>query len=155
MVVMIIATVASISIFAINQAFDRRFLSEAENLHAWLQQLSERAALESAAYGVMSNEQGLQAVVFYRQRWFEVVSPELFVFQGDAVLEWLSDQALPKPEKRDRNGKKQILPIIAVLPGGYTEPEAQLQLSFEDSDIGFSYRWQAEEGGVVMTRLEP
>ena len=39
-VVMIVATMAAMSVLAINQAFGRRYSSEADKLHIWLQQLA-------------------------------------------------------------------------------------------------------------------
>ena len=56
-VVIILATISAISLFAINQAFDRRFVSQADNLLVWFNQLSDQAALEAVPYGVMDNRQ--------------------------------------------------------------------------------------------------
>ena len=39
-VVMIVATMAAMSVLAINQAFARRYSSEADKLLVWLQQLA-------------------------------------------------------------------------------------------------------------------
>ena len=79
-VVMIVATISAMSLLAINQAFDRRYSNEADRLLIWLQQLSERSALEGAAYGVVTEELEsaaiqLRAVVYYRMRWVAVTSP--------------------------------------------------------------------------------
>ena len=54
-VVIILATISAMSLFAINQAFDRRYKSQADNLLVWLNQLSDQAALEAVPYGVMGN----------------------------------------------------------------------------------------------------
>ena len=54
-VVVILATISGMSVFAINQAFDRRYQSQAENLLTWLNQLSEQAALEGVAYGIVGD----------------------------------------------------------------------------------------------------
>ena len=53
-VVMIVATMAAMSVLAINQAFARRYSSEADKLLVWLQQLAEYSALQGAAYGVIT-----------------------------------------------------------------------------------------------------
>ena len=52
--VMIVAALSAMSILAINQAFDRRYVAEADRLLIWLQQLGENSALQGAAYGVIS-----------------------------------------------------------------------------------------------------
>ncbi|MGB1403457.1 MAG: type II secretion system protein, partial [Porticoccaceae bacterium] len=49
--VMIVATLSAMSVLAINQAFDRRYIAEADRLLIWLQQLGENSALQGAAYG--------------------------------------------------------------------------------------------------------
>ena len=78
-VVIILATISAISLFAINQAFDRRFVSQADNLLVWFNQLSDQAALEAVPYGVMDNRQEaeepvrfFQVVAYYRQYWLPV-----------------------------------------------------------------------------------
>ncbi|MDA8920455.1 type II secretion system GspH family protein [Porticoccaceae bacterium] len=53
-VIMIVATMAAMSVLAINQAFDRRYSSEADRLLVWLEQLAEYSALQGAAYGVIT-----------------------------------------------------------------------------------------------------
>ena len=45
-VVMIVATISAMSVLAINQAFGRRYSSEADQLLIWLQQLAEYSALQ-------------------------------------------------------------------------------------------------------------
>ena len=81
-VVAIIVILSAISGLAINQAFDRRYSAEADKLLIWLQQLSERSSLESAAYGIVTNTDNesreateLVAVVYFKNRWIAVTSP--------------------------------------------------------------------------------
>ena len=106
-VVMIVATISAMSLLAINQAFDRRYSSEAEKLLIWLQQVGERSSLEGAAYGVMTEwlttdglvtdepesfkAVQLRAVVYYRMRWVAVTSPEPFILSEGSRVDWLVD----------------------------------------------------------------
>ena len=53
-VVIVIATISAMSLLAINQTSDRRYETEANKLLIWLQQISERASLEGAAYGIVT-----------------------------------------------------------------------------------------------------
>ncbi len=88
-VVIVIATISAMSLLAINQTSDRRYETEANKLLIWLQQISERASLEGAAYGIVTesdpeSEGGatpsaitrLRVVVDYRMRWVAVSAPE-------------------------------------------------------------------------------
>ena len=126
-VVMIVATISAMSVLAINQAFGRRYASEADNLLIWLQQLAENSSLQGAAYGVVT-EPGdvktqtptqLRAVIYYRQRWVAVTAPAPFVLSEDASIDWLinsygEDELLPQQNianpgsTRDFNGQPLI-----------------------------------------------
>ena len=98
-VVIILATISAMSLFAINQAFDRRYKSQADNLLVWLNQLSDQAALEAVPYGVMGNPdepekevRALQVVAYYRQYWFPVTYPEPFSWKRVLELNGLFPQ---------------------------------------------------------------
>ena len=80
MVVFIIAIMTGLSFFALNQATDRRYTSQAEDFRVWLQQLSDMAMLEGAAYGVSYAQEGLQPVVYYDYAWYRVSTPGVFRF---------------------------------------------------------------------------
>ena len=112
-VVMIVATMAAMSVLAINQAFDRRYSSEADRLLVWLEQLAEYSALQGAAYGVItetpeaSDLAQLRAVIYYRKRWVAVTAPQPFELSDDARVEWQvemdeEDQLLPQQEQQSR-----------------------------------------------------
>ena len=168
-VVMIVATISAMSLLAINQAFDRRYSNEADRLLIWLQQLSERSALEGAAYGVVIEElesaaTQLRAVVYYRMRWVAVTSPEPFILSDDASIDWLIDDAdkseelLPQEEALfDREGTEieRLLPEIAFLPDGYIEPQGDMRLSFSSTDLEFNYYWGEAGARLSMERLQP
>lgn len=165
-VVMIVATISAMSLLAINQAFDRRYSNEADRLLIWLQQLSERSALEGAAYGVVTEELEsaviqLRAVVYYRMRWVAVTSPEPFILSDDASIDWLIDDAdkseelLPQEKVLfDREGAEieRLLPEIAFLPDGYIEPKAEIQLGFETVPDRYGYQWDDTVSTIVMQR---
>ena len=160
-VVMIVATISAMSVLAINQAFGRRYVAEADRLLIWLQQLSENAALQGSAYGVISDEMEsgsqLRAVIYYRNRWVAVTAPAPFPLSDDAVLNWLvafdeDEQLLPQQQEDsslansgELNEDKLLLPEIAFLPDGYIEPQGTIELSFTNSEETFAYRWGGED----------
>jgi prepilin-type N-terminal cleavage/methylation domain-containing protein len=156
-VVMIVATVSAMSVLAINQAFGRRYVAEADRLLVWLQQLSENSALQGSAYGVvndgMKSGSQLTAVIYYRNRWVAVTAPAPFPLSDDAVLEWLvefdeDERLLPQQQEGsslDNAGELDedslLLPEVAFLPDGYIEPQGTIELSFTGSEETFVYRW--------------
>ena len=164
--VMIVATISAMSLLAINQAFDRRYANEADRLRIWLQQLSERSALEGAAYGVIEEKSEsaagrLRAVAYYRMRWVAVTSPQPFTLSDDATIDWLVDAAseseelLPQEESLfDKQGAEieRLLPEIAFLPDGYIEPKAEIQLGFEGISDRYGYQWDESVSGIAMER---
>ncbi len=169
--VMIVAALSAMSIMAINQAFDRRYVSEADRLLIWLQQLGENSALQGAAYGVVSEvgDAGaqLRAVIYYRNRWVAVTMPAPFPLSDDATLNWLVDsvgdkQLLPQQADigsmdiaaEDENEDDLLIPEIAFLPDGYIEPAGEIVLSFAAMEKKFIYRWTDEAQMSVPLSLE-
>ena len=175
-VVMIVATMAAMSVLAINQAFGRRYSSEADKLHIWLQQLAEYSALRGAAYGVITETPELtdltqlRAVIYYRKRWVAVTVPQPFELSDDAQIDWMVqldevDPLLPQEEQQGRDlvglgtvdaePEELLLPEMAFLPDGYIEPEGKMRLSFSSNDVEFNYYWGEAGTGVVLERLQP
>lgn len=175
-VVMIVATMAAMSVLAINQAFGRRYSSEADKLHIWLQQLAEYSALRGAAYGVVTETPELtdltqlRAVIYYRKRWVAVTVPQPFELSDDAQIDWMVqldevDPLLPQEEQQgrdlvglgtvDADPEELLLPEMAFLPDGYIEPEGKMRLSFSSNDVEFNYYWGEAGAGVVLERLQP
>lgn len=169
--VMIVAALSAMSILAINQAFDRRYVAEADRLLIWLQQLSENSALQGAAYGVVgeAGDAGtqLRAVIYYRNRWVAVTMPAPFPLSDDATLNWLVDsvddeQLLPQQTDigpmdiaTESDSEDDLLvPEIAFLPDGYIEPSGELVLSFAAMEKKFIYRWTDEAQMSVPLSLE-
>ncbi|MDP6197944.1 MAG: type II secretion system protein [Porticoccaceae bacterium] len=169
--VMIVAALSAMSILAINQAFDRRYVAEADRLLIWLQQLGENSALQGAAYGVVgeAGDAGtqLRAVIYYRNRWVAVTMPAPFTLSDDATLNWLVDsvddeQLLPQQTDigpmdiaaEDENEDDLLIPEIAFLPDGYIEPSGEIVLSFAAMEKKFIYRWTDESQMTVPLSLE-
>ena len=169
--VMIVAALSAMSILAINQAFDRRYVAEADRLLIWLQQLGENSALQGAAYGVISEAEDtgtqLRAVIYYRNRWVAVTMPAPFPLSDDATLNWLVDsvddeQLLPQQTdigpmdiSTESDSEDDLLvPEIAFLPDGYIEPSGELVLSFAAMEKKFIYRWTDEAQMSVPLSLE-
>lgn len=166
--VMIVATLSAMSVLAINQAFDRRHVAEADRLLIWLQQLDENSALQGAAYGVVS-ETGdagtqLRAVIYYRNRWVAVTQPTPFPLSEEATLSWLVDSVSDEqllPQQLDTNSidtaRKEndlLIPEIAFLPDGYIEPSGEIVLSFATIEKQFIYRWIDEAQMSAPLSLE-
>ena len=160
-VVIILATISAMSLFAINQAFDRRYKSQADNLLVWLNQLSDQAALEAVPYGVLGNPdapeevvQSLRVAAYFRQHWFPVTYPEPFAMEKGARIKWIvSSNTGYADEYTDREGEDAQFPVIAFMPDGYVEPRAEIMLSFDSSPITFKYSWDAETAAMIVKRL--
>lgn len=156
-VVLIIATMSGLSMLALNQASDRRYLSQADNLLAWLQQVSELAVLEGVAYGLVRDEQTLHSMVFYRQRWHQAANPEPFQLFNNAVINLPQNKAFNLTDSGKVGGEKRynaILPDIVMSPGGYMEPAIAINLSYRDQAPAFSYLWDDLAFTLTMERSE-
>lgn len=157
-VVMIVAMLSAMSLLAINQAFDRRYVSQADRLLIWLQQLAENSALQGAAYGIVTEDSPsqLRAVIYYRNRWVAVTAPAPFPLTEEAEVDWLvqfdsDEELLPQQTIEvgtdidggtiERDEEKFLLPEIAFLPDGYIEPEGEIRLRFAGIEDSFIYSW--------------
>ena len=170
-VVAIVVILSAISGLAINQAFDRRYSAEADKLLIWMQQLSERSSLEGAAYGVVTETDNdrreatqLRALVYFNNRWIAVTSPEPFVLWTESNVDWDMDmqeeELLPQSQPQalglmDSDGlkateKEFLLPEMAFLPDGYIEPQGAIQLSFESSELTYSFVWDDEVSMMIL-----
>ena len=161
-VVIILATISAMSLFAINQAFDRRYQTQAETLLVWLNQLSEQAALEGVAYGIMDNREqepgeALQPLAYFRQHWFVTSYPEPFSLDNEARIEWTLFRTLGLDDIDDPliNEQDALIPLVAMLPDGYIEPAAELRLSFASSPLTYIYRWDEQTASMVMLKSAP
>ena len=172
-VVIVIATISAMSLLAINQTSDRRYETEANKLLIWLQQISERASLEGAAYGIVTesdpeSEGGatpsaitrLRVVVYYRMRWVAVSAPEPFLLEDGATVHWLLEDAeteelMPQGDQMANwygDEIERLLPEMAFLPDGYIEPKAEIVLSFDSFEHTYIYLWDDEASAMVVER---
>ena len=171
-VVAIVGILGAMSGLAINQVSERRYPAEAERLLFWLQQIAQRSSLEGAAYGVVAtfDEQTervteLQPVVYYRNRWIAVVSPESYALHDEAEIVWNmeineAEEFMPQSQSRradfDNEGELEeqadefLLPEIAFLPDGYIEPQGEISLSFQSYGRSFSYQWDDPTSSMIM-----
>jgi prepilin-type N-terminal cleavage/methylation domain-containing protein len=170
-VVAIVVILSAISGLAINQAFDRRYSAEADKLLIWVQQLSERSSLEGAAYGIVTETDNdrrettqLRAVVYFKNRWIAVTSPEPFVLGTESNIDWDMDmqeeELLPQSQSQALGMKDSdelkaaekefLLPEMAFLPDGYIEPQGAIQLSFESSELTYSFVWDDEASMMIL-----
>lgn len=172
-VVIVIATISAMSLLAINQTSDRRYETEANKLLIWLQQISERASLEGAAYGIVTesdpeSEGGatpsaitrLRVVVYYRMRWVAVSAPEPFLLEDGATVHWLLEDAeteelMPQGDQMANwygDEIERLLPEMAFLPDGYIEPKAEIVLSFDSFERTYVYLWDDGTSAMVVER---
>ncbi|MDE0840570.1 MAG: prepilin-type N-terminal cleavage/methylation domain-containing protein [Porticoccaceae bacterium] len=181
-VIIIVATLSGMSLLAINQAFDRRYESHADQLQMWLQQLSDLAALSGGAYGVVhiggegNGELGddsptaaipeqLQAVVYYKNSWWVATEPAPFGLSSEAQLHWDlqgESQFAARPEQLSAMSSavnidkaQPILPVIALLPDGYMDPVARLKLRFKGHDNVFELFWDDRAARIELRRSTP
>lgn len=162
-VVVILATISAISLFAINQAFDRRFISQADNLLVWLNQLSDQAALEAVPYGVIDRRDEarkstdvLKVVAYFRQHWLPVSYPESFAMEKGARIEWIvsADDTFDEDYNAPSEDEDVTVPVIAMMPDGYMEPRVEIILTFDSSPISFRYSWDDEIAALIVKRDE-
>ncbi len=148
-VVFIIATMAGLSFFALNQASDRRYSSQAEDFLVWLEQLSDIAMLEGSAYGVAASRQEFNVVVFYNYAWYEVSMPEPFYFKDEVRLSFIerNDSEAKIINQSGNRGNQNLI----MLPDGYIEPDNNLSLAFENYSPIFIYR---QEGNGINLAIE-
>jgi len=152
-VVLIVATLAGISIYAIEQVFNRRLSRQADDIRSWLNDLADRSMLEGAAYGVRAIDGRLQAMVFFRYHWLNTDDPEAFVPGDDLVLRWLVEDK-PPPEPPDAlDGREPLLPLVAVMPSGEFIPEGRLEIFTEDSDADYHLSWGHDQPGISIEKV--
>jgi prepilin-type N-terminal cleavage/methylation domain-containing protein len=155
-VVFIIATMAGLSFFALNQASDRRYTRQAQDFLVWLEQISDIAMLEGTAYGVATNNNEFKAVVFYNYDWYEVSMPEPFYFDDDVRLSLIENNESEGKIINQRNSRANqshvLLPDIIMLPDGYIQPDANLSLAFENYSPMFVFRQEESRFNLVIER---
>jgi len=166
-VTVIVSILTSMSVLAVNQAFQRRHSSHADQLLIWLQQLSEQSALTGVVYGVSytksNSESKLKPLVYFRNRWLETTSISPFIVDTDAEIRWgisvdkdsimpvdLSADGMSSPESKFNASESGLLPIVAFMPDGYIEPNKQLELKFEKSARVYEFSWNYKTASVKM-----
>lgn len=154
-VVLIIATLAAISVFAVEQVTGRRLVQQASDLENWLNDLPDRAILEGTAYGVRPDRDGLHAMVYFRNRWFTARSPEPFLLPDDVEARWFlaADQGGIAQSGTPQHGDAPLLPLVAVLPSGQFMPAGRLEMRSESSTTVFRLNWGGEESGIQLSTV--
>jgi prepilin-type N-terminal cleavage/methylation domain-containing protein len=178
-VIAVVGLLITAVVGSINQTVNRRYVSEAEKLSIWLNQLADFSVMQGGAFGVLSKPYKetekivqLSAVLYYRNKWVEVSFPEPYKLGEGANIVWLSDDlektplvyqqaALPtreEIEKGEGQPKKDednfLEPTLAFLPDGYVEPEGAIKLSYEGYEISYIYTWDSENLRIKMEKLK-
>jgi prepilin-type N-terminal cleavage/methylation domain-containing protein len=166
-VIAVLALIATVAVGSINQAMNRRYASEAEQLSIWLNQISDMALIQGAAFGVLAEKDKksekitqLNAAIYYRNKWVKVSFPDPYILGKGAVISWteetLENEPLffqqqtkvedfsSEPEVKTREEKKLLTPFVAFLPDGYVEPEVDMMLRYENYEVIYSYSWDVD-----------
>ena len=175
-VIAVLALIATVAVGSINQTLNRRYSSEAEQFLIWLNQMSDMAVMQGAAFGVVGEVNKktkkitqLNAAIYYRNKWVKVSFPEPYIPGEGAVISWVDDtpESEPlfvqqQPETETSNNvselsssskeKKLITPFIAFLPDGYVEPKLDVILRYENYKIIYNYSWDIENLRIRMDK---
>ena len=174
-VIAVLALIATVAVGSINQTLNRRYSSEAEQFSIWLNQMSDMAVMQGAAFGVVGEVNKktkkitqLNAAIYYRNKWVKVSFPEPYIPGEGAVISWVDDtpeseplffQQQPETETSNNDSelslskeKKLITPFIAFLPDGYVEPELNVILRYENYKIIYNYSWDIENLRIRMDK---
>jgi len=175
-VIAVLALIATVAVGSINQTLNRRYSSEAEQFLIWLNQMSDMAVMQGAAFGVVGEVNKktkkitqLNAAIYYRNKWVKVSFPEPYIPGEGAVISWVDDtpeseplffQQQPETETSNNDSefsssskeKKLITPLIAFLPDGYVEPKLDVILRYENYKIIYNYSWDIENLRIRMDK---
>jgi prepilin-type N-terminal cleavage/methylation domain-containing protein len=174
-VIAVLALIATVAVGSINQTLNRRYSSEAEQFSIWLNQISDMAVMQGAAFGVVGEVNKktkkitqLNAAIYYRNKWVKVSFPEPYVPGEGATISWVDDtpeseplffQQQPETETSNNDSelslskeKKLITPFIAFLPDGYIEPKLDVILRYENYKIIYNYSWDIENLRIRMDK---
>ena len=174
-VIAVLALIATVAVGSINQTLNRRYSSEAEQFSIWLNQMSDMAVMQGAAFGVVGEVNKktkkitqLNAAIYYRNKWVKVSFPEPYVPGEGATISWVDDtpeseplffQQQPETETSNNDAelsssqeKKLITPFIAFLPDGYVEPKLDVILRYENYKIIYNYSWDIENLRIRMDK---
>ena len=174
-VIAVLALIATVAVGSINQTLNRRYSSEAEQFLIWLNQMSDMAVMQGAAFGVVGEVNKktkkitqLNAAIYYRNKWVKVSFPEPYVPGEGATISWVDDttegeplffQQQPETETSNNDSelsssqeKKLITPFIAFLPDGYVEPKLDVILRYENYKIFYNYSWDIENLRIRMDK---
>jgi len=174
-VIAVLALIATVAVGSINQTLNRRYSSEAEQFLIWLNQMSDMAVMQGAAFGVVGEVNKktkkvtqLNAAIYYRNKWVKVSFPEPYIPGEGATISWVDDtpeseplffQQQPEIETTNNDSelsssqeKKLITPFIAFLPDGYVEPKLDVILRYENYKIIFNYSWDIENLRIRMDK---
>ena len=174
-VIAVLALIATVAVGSINQTLNRRYSSEAEQFSIWLNQMSDMAVMQGAAFGVVGEVNKktkkitqLNAAIYYRNKWVKVTFPEPYIPGEGATISWVDDtpeseplffQQQPETETSNNDSelsssqeKKLITPFIAFLPDGYVEPKLEVILRYENYKIIYNYSWDIENLRIRMDK---
>ena len=163
-------------IYSISQSSDRRYVSESERLLIWINLVFEHAMLEGTVYGIMPDFKSeteeviaLTPVIYYRNQWLKTEIPARFLLDHKGYIRFgkdkeelvgrlIANEVLLEDSSslslEESNIEKESSPFVLLFPDGYLEPQEIMTLYFLEVDNKFTFRWNAEESSVQMSRID-
>lgn len=144
--VMIVVVIIGLMFTTITVGFGRgeaqRFISEAQQLQAWIANLQNQAVLSSTTWGARFEERTATAYVLSGAEWQAATEVKAFTLSDAVELSHLLD------DDEDTDETTLIEPQLVVLPTGQMIPPGAITLSTVDQKILLDW----SKGRVEMVR---
>ncbi len=77
--------------------------------------------------------------------------------QDDAKAEWVIEKSSDIDDSDEFTDLEEdtLVPVVAMMPDGFMDPNGQMTLTFSSSPIRFQYRWDDKTATIVMQRVAP
>lgn len=121
----------------------QRFISNAQQLQAWLSNLQNQSVLTSTTWGARFEEGSAKAYVLSGAEWQAATEVEAFELEPGIELSHLLD------DESEEDAGEQIEPQLVVLPTGQMIPPGNITLSTVDSKISLDWT----KGRVELERI--
>lgn len=144
---LIVITIMAMMFATVTIGFGRgeaqRFISDAQQLQAWLSNVQNQSVLTSTTWGARFDEGSATAYVLAGAQWQASTEVEPFELSPGIELSHLLD------DNNDEATVEQIEPQLVVLPTGQMIPPGNITLSTSDSKISLDW----SKGRVEWERI--
>ena len=121
----------------------QRFISEAQQLQAWMSNIQNQSVLTSTTWGARFEEGSAKAYVLSGAEWQAATEVEPYELAPGIELSHLLD------DESEEGAGEQIEPQLVVLPTGQMIPPGNVTLSTVDSKISLDW----SKGRVELERI--